>query len=282
MAPIPLHLEQQFSEKFPYVDVPIVVPRVQGNNAKIQREARVKSILSAAVNTLTSVIAILVEENQSNVSKSEVQELQQQLLQEKRLKDQLQSQKADLKLQLDREKELVSHSKQVADRLNDKFKVLTLEKNKSLQKIKNLRRASAGYKALHVDLTREVNRRYVMHYLSAILKEIETIVSIHFSLDELKELEKGLITKIQDCSEEHSQPLFKELVVKYLQERLKDVPGERDMRKPSLLSKRMRLKTRKKMMMRENLRIQRMMMMMMVITLPHQVKILNHFQDEDE
>ena len=76
--------------------------------------------------------------------------------------------------------------------------------------------ASMGYKALHEELAWELNKRYVMQSLSNILKENETSDSIHFSLHELEELEKGLIIKIQDCSEEHNQPLFKELVTKYL------------------------------------------------------------------
>ena len=208
MAPIPLILDQQFSDKLPYADIPLVVPRAQGNNADVQLEARVRTILSA-VNTLTTATVALVEENKSGFSKHEVQELQQQLLQEKLLKDQLQTQQADLKQQLDREKELVSHSKQEVDRLREKCAMLSLERNKAIQKIQKMRTTSVGYKALHDDLSKEVNQRYVINSLSGILKTQETIDSIHFSLEELEELEKGLISKIQDCSEEHSQPLFK-------------------------------------------------------------------------
>ena len=38
MAPIPLILEQQFSDKIPYADIPLVVPRAQGNHVDVQFE----------------------------------------------------------------------------------------------------------------------------------------------------------------------------------------------------------------------------------------------------
>ena len=47
-------------------------------------------------------------------------------------------------------------------------------------------------------------------------------------MEELEELEQGLISKIQDASEEHDQPLFKELVTQYLQEKMKTLLAESD------------------------------------------------------
>ena len=91
IGPYPLILDQQFSDKLPYVDIPLVVPRAQGNNVDVRLEARVWTILSA-VNTLTTATVALIEENTSGSNKHEVQELEQQLLQEKLLKDQLHSQ----------------------------------------------------------------------------------------------------------------------------------------------------------------------------------------------
>lgn len=132
MAPIPLILEQQFNDKISYVDISLVVPRAQGNHVDVQLEARLRTILSA-VNTLTTAIVALVEENKSGVSKTKVHELQQKLLQEKLLKDQLQSQQADLQQQLDREKELVKHFMQEVDRLR--------ERNKAIHKIQKMRTA---------------------------------------------------------------------------------------------------------------------------------------------
>ena len=92
-------------------------------------------------------------------------------MQEKLLKDQLQSQQADLKQQLDREKELVRHSKQEADQLREKCQVLSLERNRAIHKIQKMRTASVGYKALHDELSQELNHRYVINSLSGILKK---------------------------------------------------------------------------------------------------------------
>ena len=47
-------------------------------------------------------------------------------------------------------------------------------------------------------------------------------------MEELEEMKQGLISKIQDVSEEHDQPLFKELVTQYLQEKMKTLPVESD------------------------------------------------------
>ena len=52
--------------------------------------------------------------------------------------------------------------------------------------------------------------------------------AIHFSLDELQAVEDGLINKIQNCSEEHNHPLFRDYVIKYLEEKYKDAPKEEE------------------------------------------------------
>lgn len=65
----------------------------------------------------------------------------------------------------------------------------------------------------------------MINSLSGFLKKQETPDSINFSMEELEELEQDLISKIQDVSEEHDQPLFKELVFQYLQEKMKTLPA---------------------------------------------------------
>ena len=78
-------------------------------NADLNLESRMRSILSA-VNTITIATAALVDESKGT-SKDEVQDLQNQLAQEQLLTEQLQTQNTDIKQQLEREKEVVQHSK---------------------------------------------------------------------------------------------------------------------------------------------------------------------------
>ena len=56
----------------------VVVPRAMGNHAEVQREARVRSLLST-VNTITAAASALIHENPSNqgATKEELQEVQQ-------------------------------------------------------------------------------------------------------------------------------------------------------------------------------------------------------------
>ena len=95
-------------------------------------------------------------------SKDEMQDLQDQLAQEQLLTEQLQTQNTDIKQQLEREKELVQHSKDEVARLRAKCQELTQENKEALHEIKQLRGAKRGYKALHNELGKELDRRFVL------------------------------------------------------------------------------------------------------------------------
>ena len=212
---MPLMLEPQFAQKLTYGDVPVVVPRTVGSNVEVTLESRMRSILSV-INTITIATKTLVEESKSSSSKDEVQELHQQLLQEKLLTDQLQTQKNDIMQQLEREKDLVKHSKDEIIRLREKCQVLTQEKNKALKEVQELKGAQKGYKNLHIELGKELDRRYVFDSLASIMKHEDSTDTVSFNFEELEELTTCMISKIQDASEEHDFPLFKVLVTDYL------------------------------------------------------------------
>ena len=186
LAPVPLILEPQFAQQLTYGGVPVVVPRTVGLNADMTLESRMRSILSA-VNTITTATVALVEESKSS-GKDEVQELHQQLAQEQLLKDQLQTQKNDITQQLEREKELVQHSKDEIARLREKCQELTQEKNKALKEVQELKGARKGYKTLHIELGKELDRRYVFDSLASIMKPEESTDTVSFNLEELEEL----------------------------------------------------------------------------------------------
>ena len=87
-------------------------------------ESRMRSILSA-INTITTAITALVDESKGAI-KDEMHDLQEQLGQEQLLiTEQLQTQNNDIKQQLEREKELVQHSKDEVARLRAKCQELT-------------------------------------------------------------------------------------------------------------------------------------------------------------
>ena len=144
LAPIPLILDHQFSDKLPYSDIPIAIPWAVGQNPEVTVESRMRSILSA-VNTITAATAALVEEG-TNSGKDEIKELHQKFLQEKLLKDALQIQNDNLIQQLTREQELVKHSKEAATKYKDRCKALHQEHQQALLEIKGLKGARKAYK----------------------------------------------------------------------------------------------------------------------------------------
>ena len=75
-------------------------------------------------------------------------------------------------------------------------------------------------------MTEAITKHYVSESLASVLKTEEIEDTIHFNLNELLEVEQILIDKIQNCSEEHSHPLFHQFVLKYLEEKYKDAPQE--------------------------------------------------------
>ena len=71
-------------------------------------------------------------------------------------------------------------------------------------------------KRLHIDLGKELDKRFVFDSLASIIKP-ESDQTVHFEYDEVQALTAVMISKIQDASEEHDFPMFKNLVTEYLQ-----------------------------------------------------------------
>ena len=214
MAPIPIILEPQFDQSLTYGNVPVVVPMSVGINADLNLESQMRSILSV-VNTITNATAALVEENQSS-SKDEVQELQNQLAQEQLLIEQLQTQNTDITQQLEREKELVQHFKDEVALLREKCQELTQENKAALNEIKDLRGARKGYKTLHMELGKELDRQFFHEFVASIMKAANSDGTVSFNFEELEELTNTMINKIHDASKDNDFPLFKELVTEYI------------------------------------------------------------------
>ena len=118
MASVPLVLEPQFTQNITYGNIPVIVPQSVGLNLDLNLDSCMRSILTA-VNTITTATAALVEESQG-ASKDDLHDLQEQPGQEQLPTEQLQTQKDDIKQQLEREKELVQHSKDEVSRLRAK------------------------------------------------------------------------------------------------------------------------------------------------------------------
>ena len=85
-----------------------------------------------------------------------------------------------------------------------------------------------GYEALSQELSAKITKHYVSESLVSVLKHEEIADIVHFTLSELQEVEQILIEKIQNCSEEHNHPLFKQFVLRYLEEKYKDAPKDDD------------------------------------------------------
>ena len=103
--------------------------------------------------------------------------------------------------------------------------------------------------------------------LSSILKTEETPDSISFNMEELEDLATGLISRIQDASEEHDHALFKQLVYDYLINWKKSQPEkEGDDEEAQMMKTKMKTQTMK---------IREMMMMAMTARIPHQARIQN-------
>ena len=214
MAPVPIILEPQFTQNLTYGNVPVIVPRSVGLNADLNLESCMRSILSA-VNTITTATTALVDESKG-ASKDEMHDLQEQLGQEQLLTEQLQTQNNDIKQQLEREKELVQHSKDEVARLRAKCQELTQANKEAMHDIKQLRGAKRGYKALHNELGRELDRRFIFESVASIIKAADSEGAVSFNFEELEELTNTMISKIHDASKDNDYPLFKELVTEYM------------------------------------------------------------------
>ena len=101
-----------------------------------------------------------------------------------------------------------------------------MEKDQLNEKVRGLKRNQVGFKALSEELSIEITKHYVSESLVSVMKNEETEDTINFTLNELQEVEQSLIDKIQNCSEEHNHPLFRQLVLKYLEEKYKDAPKD--------------------------------------------------------
>ena len=178
-------------------------------------ESHMRSIL-IAINTITTTTAALVKESKG-ASKDELQDLQEQLGQEQLLTGQLQTQNKDITQQLEREKELVQHSKNEVARLRDKCQDLTQANQEAMHDIKQLRGAKRGYKELHIELGKELDRRFVFESVASIIKSADSEGAVSFNFEELEELTNTMMNKIHDASEDIDFPLFKELVIEYMQ-----------------------------------------------------------------
>ena len=215
MAPVPIVLEPQFTQNITYGNIPIIVPRSVGLNVDLNLESRMRSILTA-VNTITTATAALVEESKG-ASKDELHDLQEELGQEQLLTEQLQTQNNDIKHQLEREKELVQHSKDEVSRLRAKCQELTQANKEAMHDIKQLRGAKQGYKALHNELGREMDRWFVFTSIANIIRPADSEGAVSFNFEELDELTNTMINKIHDASKDNDFPLFTELVTEYMQ-----------------------------------------------------------------
>ena len=116
-----------------------------------------------------------------------------------------------------REKELVQHSKDEVARLRSKCQELTLANQEAIHEIKQPRDAKREYKALHLELGKELDRRFVFQSVASIIKSADSEGVLSFNFDELDELTNTTINKIHDASEDNDFPLFKELVTEYMQ-----------------------------------------------------------------
>ena len=93
---------------------------------------------------------------------------------------------------------------------------LTQENKEALAEIKDLRGARKGYKTLHIELGKELDRRFVFDYVASIIKAADSDGTLSFNLDELEELTTTMINKIHDDNKDSDYPLFKELVTDYI------------------------------------------------------------------
>ena len=192
-----------------------------------QVEVRVFSILSA-INTISQATIAMIDETKPCGHEDELNTLKDKVQQATTTKGELEDQVIDLHQQLDREKRLVNHSGKTVDKYKCRCATLMTEKEQLTEKIRRLKRNQVGYEALSAELSGEITKHYVSKSLVSVLKHEETTDTIHFTLSDLHEVEQSLIEKIQNCSEEHSHPLFKQFVLRYLEEKYKDAPKEED------------------------------------------------------
>ena len=123
---------------------------------------------------------------------------------------------------------MVQHTKKGFNKYKDRCVELQNENEQMEKAIRRLKRNKEGLEALSKELSGNIVKHYVSESLASVLKSDGSDGAIHFTLDELQEVEEGLINKIQNCSEEHNHPLFKEYVIKYLEEKFKDAPKEEE------------------------------------------------------
>ena len=223
ITPIPIMLQQLATEGVPYEGIPYVIPQTSSLHTKTQSDVKVRTILSA-INTIANTSVSLMEDVKPCGHKSELESLKDEIQKHITDKEKLTAQVTDQKQQLEREQRLVKHTKKGFNKYKDQC-VYLQNKNEQLEKtIRRLRRKKVGLEALGKELSGAIVKHYVSQSLASVLKSDESDDAIHFSLNELQEVEEGLITKIQNCSKEHNHPLFREFVLKYLEEKYKDAP----------------------------------------------------------
>ena len=227
ITPIPIVLKQFSTAKLPYEGIPFVQLHTSSLNAETQAEARVRTILSA-LNTISTATVSLIEEVKPCDHVNEIQELNEKVQKSTQVQETLEDQVIDLQQQLEREQRLVKHSNKMLDKYKNRYLSLKEEKDQLAAKVRRLQRNKIGFEVLTEELALAINKHYVSESLASVLKTEESEDSIHFNLNELQELEEGLITKIQNCSEEHNNPLFREFLLRYLEEKYKDAPKEEE------------------------------------------------------
>ena len=123
---------------------------------------------------------------------------------------------------------MVQHTKKGFNKYKDRCVELQNENEQMEKAIRRLKRNKFGMEELSKELSADIVKHYVSESLSSVLKSDGNDGAIHFTLDELQEVENGLITTIQNCSEEHNRPLFRDYVIKYLEDKYKDAPKEEE------------------------------------------------------
>ena len=227
ITPIPVMLQQLATEGVPYEGIPYIIPQTSSLHAETQAEVRIRTILSA-MNTLSNATISMMEDVKPCGHEDELQTLKDEIQKHMTDKDTLKAQVTDLQQQLEREQRLVQHTKKGFNKYKDRCVDLQNENEQLEKSIRRLKRNKVGLEALGKELSGAIVKHYVSESLASVLKSDGSDDAIHFSLDELQAVEEGLINKIQNCSEEHNHPLFRDFVIKYLEEKYKDAPKEEE------------------------------------------------------
>ena len=92
--------------------------------------------------------------------------------------------------------ELVQHSKDEVTRLRAKCQELTQANKEAMHAIKQLKGAKRGYKELHMELVKELDKQFVFEYVASIIKLADSEGAVSFNFEELDELTNTMINKI--------------------------------------------------------------------------------------